>query len=422
MRKILSRGVLFMVLTLLFMSLVSGCWSRREIDKLGFVGSVAIDQAEDPKLLEVTAQFIIPKGLAQGGAMDMGGAGGGVGGSKVWLVSAKGPTVFEALFRLNTIISNYIFFGQQTSVIIGEKVARKGVKEVLDSFDRMPQLRRNIWVAITPGKAKDLLQTSPKLQEVPSITIENLFNVLGITSVSYPSNLNSFFIALSSRSTDPIAARIMVQQNKEFVPGIRGQNVGEVIRKELKLDGAALFKHDRLAGWLDGRETRGVLWVQNKVKRGTLTFPNPRGNHKFVTFEILTGKRKIHTVMKDGRLTVNLKIIIDSNLVAQTSDADILSRSLYNERENVRAFQNAMAAEVKHEIFDALAKARKYKVDVFGIGERFYDEHPQEFKKLQKNWPEVFAKAKLNVAVDVKIRRVGLISRSINAQKKVSSE
>lgn len=415
MKNILHRRFSSLILVILIPLLFSGCWSRREIDKLGFIGAVAIDQAEDPKLVEVTAQFILPKALAPSGAESAGG--GGVS-SKVWVVSAQGPTVFEALFKINALAPNFLFFGHQSSIIIGEDAAKKGVKQFLDSFDRMPQLRRNVWVVITPGKAKSVLQARPKLQDVPSLTIENLFAQQAITSVSYPSNLNNFFINLSSRSTSPIASRVTTTPNREATGSTWSQVTGESDRREIKLEGSAVFKQDRMVGWLEGRETRGVLWVQNKMKRGTITFPNKEGNHNNVTLEVLASQRKMHTFMKDGKLFVDLRIIFDTNLVEQTSNADILSKALFDEKTTVNAFNSAVSSQVRGEIDAAVKKAQRYKTDVFGIGERFYIEHPQEFKKLQKDWPEIFAKAEFTTSIKVKIRRVGLINRSINAQKK----
>lgn len=412
MKNILQRRTFFLILALLIPVLCGGCWSRREIDKLGFIGSIAVDRAEDPKLLEVTAQFILPQALSP-----TGGAGGGVSGTKVWLMSARGPSVFETLFKINQVSPNFLFFGHTSSIIIGEKAAKKGVKEILDSFDRMPQFRRNVWIMVTPGKAKSILQARPKLQDVPSITIENLFSHQSITSVSYPSNLNSFFINLSSRSTSPIASRVTTLPN-EGAAGTPGQVSGESDRREVKLEGAGVFKQDKLIGWLDGRETRGVLWVQGKMKRGTITFPNKQGNHKLLTLEVLTSQRKIHTFMNDGKLFVREKIIFDCNLVEQTSNADILSDELFDAKQNVKGFEASISEEVKREINDAVKKAKRYRTDIFGIGERFYIEHPQEFKEVQKNWPEIFAKADIQVDLEVKIRRVGLINRSINAQNK----
>jgi len=379
LEKIFRRGVFLLLLTLLPTILSSGCWSRREIDKLAFVGSVAIDQAEDTGLLEVTVQVILPGALAQRGPMD-GGGGAGAGRGKVWLISEKGSTVTEALNKINTVSANHLFFGDLTSVIIGEKPARKGVKGILDNFDRMSELRRNIWILIAPGRAKNILQARPKLQDVPSLAIESLFVHQGDTSFSYPSSLNNFLIMLSSRSTDPVAARITTLPAGQASP-----DEPEAGRKEIKIEGAAIFKHDKLVGWLDDRETRGVLWVQNKIKYGTLTFPNPRGNHKFVTFVMYGSKRKIHTFMEDGELFVNLDISFYSNLIEQASNEDILSEGLFIEQENVQAFETGMTSQVIQEISAALEKAQEYKADIFGIGERFYIEHPQKFKEVKED-------------------------------------
>ncbi|MHB8124477.1 MAG: Ger(x)C family spore germination protein [Desulfitobacteriaceae bacterium] len=394
-----------LVLSLLLVIPSTGCWSRREINKLGFVGSVAIDAADDSGLLDVTAEIIRPEKLGAGGETSGSSSSSG---DKVWLISAKGSTVDEALSKLNTMSADQLFFGQQTSVIIGEQAARKGVAQLLDVFDRMPQLRRTIWIVVTPGKAKSILEAKPKLQGVPSLTIESLFLYRRDSSMAYPSNLNNVLIALSSRSTSPFAARVMT---------VSSEGEQEENEQEIKLEGGAVFKGDRLVGWLDGQETRGVLWVTNKVKHTTLTVANPQENQKFISFYILSAKRKIRTEMQDQRLTVKIKISCDCNLVEQTSNQDLLTRELKLDKENVSAFESAIASQVKEETLAALKKAQQFQADVFGIGERFYIEHPQEFKEVQKDWPQLFANAEFDITVKAKVRRVGLINRSINAQK-----
>lgn len=397
-KPFVQSGLLILAFLLLVPS--TGCWSRREIDKLGFVGSVAIDAVDDSGLLDVTAQLIRPETLGGGGETSGRGSSSG---DKVWLISAKGSTVFEALSKLNSVSPNQLFYGHQTSVIIGEQAARRGVAQLLDVFDRMPELRRTIWIVVTPGKAKSILEAHPKLQVVPSLTIESLFMHRRDCSLAYPSSLNNFLIALSSRSTSPLAARAMTVSSEGEV---------EVNGKEIKLEGSAVFKRDRLVGWFDGQESRGVLWVTEKVKHATLTVANPEENQKFLTFSILSANSKIHTEMKDQKLTIKIKVSCDSNLVEQTGKEDILSKELKLNQENVSGFESAIASQVKEDVFAALKKAQQFQADVFGIGERFYIEHPQEFKEVQNDWSELFANAEFDVTVDAKVRRIGLINRS----------
>lgn len=414
MSKSFARKLLFLILILLLMVLVSGCWSRKEIEQATFIGSVAIDKSEnDSKLLEVTVEFIIPQAVGQRSEMMSGMTGTG---SKYWLISSTGMTIDEAFSKMRPLVPYHFYFGHLNSIIISEKVAQEGIKEILDTFDRTFILRRSIWLMVSPGKAKDIFYTHSRLQEIPSIAIGDLFYLQSVSTVTYPSNLNRVLIALSSRSTNPLIARIepVINKNEEQIKS----SAERVTRGDIELAGSAMFKNDKFVDWLDVKETRGVLWVQNKTRNGSVTLPNPGGNHKLITFDILGGSRtRMHTVMKDNKLFIDLRIFFDANLNEQTSNADILSTDLEYQKENVQGYTDALAAEVRQSIMSAVKKAQLYKTDVFGIGERFYIEHPQEFKKLQANWEDVFSKAEFNIRIECHIRRTGLLNRSINAQQ-----
>jgi spore germination protein KC len=398
----------FLALLLLLVFQLSGCWSRREINQLGFVGSVAIDAVEDSDLLEVTAQLIRPEALTSGSGGGPSGSGGPK--EKVSLITAKGTTVSDAISELNTITSDYLFFGQQTSAIIGEEAAKRGVKELLDVFDRLPQLRRTMWVTVTKGKAKTILETDPALTGVPSLTIEGLFRYRRENSVAFPSNLNEMLIAISGRSTSPIAARLTAVSNE----GEENEN-----GKEIKLEGSGVFKGDQLVGWFDGLETRGALWVTEKFKHTILTIANAdelEEKEKYISFYLLSARRKIHTELKDQKLSIQVKITCHCNLIEQTGSRDMLTRELKLDKETINAFESAIASQIKGETLAALIKAQEYETDVFGIGERFYIEHPQEFKEIQKDWPQLLADAEFDISATARVRRVGLINRSISAQ------
>jgi germination protein, Ger(x)C family len=407
MNKFFVRSsLLALLLLLVFQS--TGCWSRREINQLGFVGSVAIDAVEDSQLLEVTAQLIRPEAITAGGGG--GTTGGGMSKERVWIISAKGTTFSDAISKLNTISGDYLFFGQQTSIIIGEEAARRGIKQLLDVFDRLPQLRRTIWVTVTPGRAKSILETDPKLTGIPSLTIESLFRYSRENSVAYPSNLNEVMIALSSRSTSPIAARLTAVSNE-------GEQ--DVNGPEIKLEGSGVFKGNQLVGWFDSLETRGLLWITEKFKHTTMTISKEdefEEKQKHISFYILTAKRKLHTELKDQKLSIQIKITCHCNLIEQTGSRDMLSRELKLDQETINAFESAIASQIKEETLAALMKAQQYQTDVFGIGERFYIEHPQQFKEVQKDWPELLANAEFEIAAAARVRRVGLINRSISAQ------
>ncbi|GAA3334279.1 hypothetical protein GCM10020331_101620 [Ectobacillus funiculus] len=69
---------------------------------------------------------------------------------------------------------------------------------------------------------------------------------------------------------EPIAAQV---SNQPLEIGIQ-KNLEH--QKVPSIYGAAIFQGDRLVGWLNDKETRGVLWIRNELKSGVLAVPVPK--------------------------------------------------------------------------------------------------------------------------------------------------
>lgn len=87
--------------------------------------------------------------------------------------------------------------------------------------------------------------------------------------------LNDFLVRLTSKSSHPFATAIEVfSEEKQEEQG--GDKEGKMVLR-LRAGGTAVFKKDKLVGWLDNAETRGLLWVLGKVQSGILVVPAPGG-------------------------------------------------------------------------------------------------------------------------------------------------
>jgi len=53
----------------------------------------------------------------------------------------------------------------------------------------------------------------------------------------------------------------------------------------VRIAGAAVFHGEKLAGFLDERETSGYLWLTGKTKRSTMVLPCPQHEEEFFTVE-----------------------------------------------------------------------------------------------------------------------------------------
>ncbi|GAA3334281.1 hypothetical protein GCM10020331_101630 [Ectobacillus funiculus] len=122
MKKILT-------LLIVIIPVLTGCWSRHEVNDVAIVLGVALDKAKNGNLL-LSLQIAVPKAS--------GGANGSAQGSDHTKINHDG-------FRKRTIhprsLSNYSgeksrgrFFAHDRVIIVGEELARDGVSPILDFF------------------------------------------------------------------------------------------------------------------------------------------------------------------------------------------------------------------------------------------------------------------------------------------------
>ena len=62
----------------------------------------------------------------------------------------------------------------------------------------------------------------------------------------------------------------------------------------------------------------------------------------------------------------------------------------------------------------AIAKAKKYKTDIFGFGNQIYHKYPKYYKEIN-DWNEIFPKLDIKINVDYKIKNIGASRKSIKS-------
>jgi len=70
-----------------------------------------------------------------------------------------------------------------------------------------------------------------------------------------------------------------------------------------------------------------------------------------------------------------------------------------------------MAEVIRNDIKMALNGAQFLKTDVFGFGFAFYREKYDLWKEMEDNWDEIFASLPVEIEVEAKIRKIGLVNK-----------
>ncbi len=313
MKGIKERGrvPLNVCLLLIFLACAAGgCWSRLEIEQMAFVSVVGVDRG-GPQGVLVSFQVVVPRVLAlrQGGAAGQG--------PPVVVTSVEARNVSEALARFSEVTPRGVRFKQLHAIVLGEDLARQGVGPALDFFSRHWEVRRSTWVLVAKGRAQDVLvRGRPALERIPGTGIRFILERRpAYTSTRFPVVLGDFLTALNSLGREPVASSVEVYPMREAVSGGGSGGQGGAVAegrgaeesKELAFKGAAVFRDDRLLDFLGPRETRGVLWVQGKVKGGIINVPAPaRGS--WASLVVSGATTRVKPEVKKDRIRFRVEI------------------------------------------------------------------------------------------------------------------
>ena len=365
--------------------LLTGCWNRRELNTLAIVKCVGIDRLPDGKI-SLATEILKPGGIKKNSEN-----GGGDSGS--WIAISTGETVFDAVRNATFNSPRKLFWAQDKVIIIGEEAAKMGIAPLLDIYDRNHERRRRAYVFIAKGKAQDIVEGKNEQEKVLGQAIEELATTTGATSKIAKVNVHDLFKTLASKTSAP------------YIPGI------EIMKKEkdddgknlIKLGGTAVFKKDKLIGWLDETETRGVLWVLGKVSTGIIVVPSPLKQKGKVSLEIMRASSSIKPEFIDGKLVIIVMVKAEGNIAEQMSGGDLTTPEAFSQLEKEQD------AAVEAEINAALAKGQKqWRVDIFKFGDAVHREFPMEWKELEKKWDEEFPTLDVKVQVTTRLRRYGM--------------
>lgn len=393
-----------------------GCWDRREVDELGIILAIGVESAPNNKV-RVIVQNINPSALKGGGGGDGGGGGGGGSPDKAYRNrSAEGNTIMDAIREMSRESPRRLFFAHNQVILISEELARtRGLQEIVDFFERNPEIRRTNWVLVTRGDLSSLLDEPGRLEPTPAQRIFGIIKERHAISTCPVQRLGDFLKLMESKSTQPFTSILETKKNTATPKEQQHKQMQEgptELHNVMKITDTALFKQDKMVGTLNAPESRGVMWVRNEVESGVIDINSPQGKG-IITLEIMKSKSKLSPDVIDGQIIMNVLVNLNTNLVETTVPLDI------SKPETIKELEELLSRAVQGEIKASLAKAQQeYGLDVFGFGEALHRKEPKIWKGMSDKWSEYFPGVVVLVEVKSKIERTGLISKPLKPMQK----
>ncbi|GAB6159176.1 Ger(x)C family spore germination protein [Desulfotomaculum varum] len=395
-----------LLLFLLTLTGLTGCWDLREAEETAIVVGFGVDRREDGAI-QLVVQTVRPQTV---------GASGGGGNNDQppyhnWY--ATGATLFDAVRNLALQSPNQFFWSHNQVIIVSERLARQGVLEIMDFLERDPEFKQSTWLLVArQNSIADILEAGESSRQPPAKALADIIKLRQRVAKYAVLNLGDFFQILDSPDQQPYTAGVtciegIMKPKQEATKKVAQANKNFELQV---IDTTAVFRGDRLVGWLNPTESRGLLWVKGEVQEGLVVTSY---QNKKIVFEILRSTAKIKPLVLDGRLVMKIDIKTYCNLAEASPGIDKLDAHVKKQLER------ALAHKIEQDIRAAVARCQELNSDVLGFAGAVHRSMPGAWQQeLAKQWPEIFPQLAVQVRVQPVIKGLGLITTSLDPNKK----
>lgn len=389
-------------LTVISTTFFAGCWDQREFSDLAVVMGITVDlnDGDSDGTLSVGVQVANPVPYS-------GSSGEGASKESYSEFSDTGNNIFEILRSVTHVSSRRLYNSHNQIVVFGNELAKKeGIGGEMDFFLRDNEMRYSVLLAVSEGKASEILAADTNYEHVPAKELAELIRNQATNSGSVECNLLDFVRDATAEGSTCLVPVVRIKEEPLAAGGeesgekasksAKGEEGGE---KKFEVNGSAVFKGDIMVGQLDERETRGALWVRDKVDRGII-----EASFDGVDTEIEVFECKTFTSVKindKGEVSVDIRCEIYANIAGLSGYEGLLNKEL---TEKIR---NSAAAAVKEEILSAWEKSKEMECDVFCLGNKVYKKTPDLWRKYQQSWQKMYNETTFNFNIDINIEDVG---------------
>lgn len=366
-----------MILPLL---LLTGCWSRVEINEQLFVFAMYIDQGKEPDTVEVTISSPLPNKMSSGNQ----GSGGGKGqGNPYAMINKSGPSIPETINAIQRDTTRQLDFSHTRVVVVGQAYAESGIRDILDWILREPALNLSTFLMAAKGEAKEISKLTPVYEQMPASVLmrfEELNNILATTAKDCligDLGGQGFALTYLNSSLKPMLSE---KEQLEYWTGI---------------DGAALFRKDTMKGAMDQNEARALAWAMQHIRKPIYTVTWDEGKSKASVIFISPKAQKQAYMTPSGPLfTVKLQGKGDLILLkdAKKRDPVEINRIIVKELEDL----------IRNDMNSALRTTQNIGADVMQFGNILEAKYPDAWEKLHTNWDDNY-RDNAEFTVDVKL-------------------
>lgn len=373
----MKRRLFFLLPVLLLMASIStGCWDRKEIVDVAIVMLTTLDEGQKPGTYR--AQILVAN------PTQLGGPGQSSSGKNqkepVTHVVTEGRNIDEIRFKAERILPRDIDTSHRRVYIIGESLARRGIEEVLDQISRNPMNRISTLLAVAEGvEANKLVDRQVTMETFAMEQFRELYE----RKAQVPSTLKDYFIAATSPGQQPITVSYGEMGNKVGVTGI------------------AIFRDNKLKGFVKGKEAVALTALLGGKVGESLTIPVPNAERD-LSLHLEHIKVQSKVAFSKGEPIISFDVKASGLIMDNRAQLDLSDPSMIQKLDKVFAKE---IEDTYRSLFERLQK--DLRADSAGLGAMIYRKNPKYWKRIEKDWMELYPEQTINWKVSAQITGVG---------------
>ncbi|MGM0370507.1 MAG: Ger(x)C family spore germination protein [Bacillota bacterium] len=355
------------ILNLLLLLAINGCWDVNEIDNTQFAKYITVDPLpKQPDKYLFSIQFPILREDSP---------------KRVNTLSTTAPSLKSSISNFQTRTMGWISLGMLRIIIFNQEIAEKGLLKHLDTLWREPIVPGSVSMAICSNKqAEEIKDIEPAPIKDIGVYIAELFNTTSKNSLYPEKSLNDFFISLKNSGQEAT------------IPLLKYGT------QDISIVGLALFKKDKMVGKIEAPETRALLLLQEKFIKGPIDL---KIEDYHVNYYVQAVKNKIKINYTDNQFEFKITSKLEVDVTENTSQQKIIDN-----KSALHKMEKHLANALKKEMHNLFAQLQHHQSDVIGLGQRAKAKFPQHYHG--ENWDQQFSRAAININVDVSVRRFGI--------------
>ena len=178
------KMILRMILSVLSLALLSGCWDTKDIQDIQYISAMGIDYQNGQYVIYV--QVTSFAGVAKQEGLEPKP-------TPVWVAKGRGDTLNEAMNDIYKRSNQYVYWAHVQLIIFSESLLKHGLVNVNDPILRFQQIRETTWLYGTDDSLEKILFVNSLFGSSVQTSIFNPKDIYKLRSFVEPIRIQRFY-------------------------------------------------------------------------------------------------------------------------------------------------------------------------------------------------------------------------------------